>query len=78
MLHDSALSLQILKVANEKFIKIKDHGTTLTVADVVCAPADAVIVTVVCTAVGDVLNVNGVGTADRATVTAAGTVTSSG
>jgi hypothetical protein len=50
----------------------------LTVADVVCAPVDAVIVTVVWTVVDDVLNVNGVGTADRATLTVAGTVTSSG
>jgi hypothetical protein len=50
----------------------------LTVAEVVCVPVDAVIVTVVGTVVDDVLNVIGVGIVDRAIVTVAGTVTNSG
>lgn len=54
------------------------HGPTVTVADIVCVPVDAVIVTVICTVVGDVLNVSGVRVADRGMVTVAGTVTSSG
>lgn len=50
----------------------------MTNAEVVWEPLDAVIVTVVCVAAGDVLNVSGVGTVDRGIVTVAGTVTNSG